>query len=84
MTEMIDSAVDNMNWGIQYLAEHPISGSDSIMHLFHDTVTTLDQFKSLQIHGHRTFHQLEKVQDELIAVKDELAAGLTDTEYMLA
>lgn len=84
MTEMLDSAVDNMTWGQEYLQQHPVEDKDNIMGLFDDTVNTLNHFKKLQLRGHQTFHYLENVQNELVSFKQELVDGKTDTEHMLA
>jgi len=66
---MIDSAVDNITWGRQYLELHPIIDSATLMYFLDETESTLNQFKLMQLRGYETFHYLEQVQEELIEVR---------------
>ena len=81
---MIDSAVDNINWGQNYMHQHPVSDHVNIAEFFSDTIDSLSLFKALQLRGHYTAAYLEHVQNELNAANNDLLARHTEADDHLA
>ena len=84
ITQMLDSATDNITWAMAYLHQHPIPDHASMNQYLEDSVETLAHFKQLHQHGRLTVHYLEQVRSELISVQHQLAHGDSVTEDRLA
>ena len=84
ITKMMDSARDNIAWAMEYLTQHPVPDFDGIMSFLKDTADTLSYFRIHSIYGMETQGFLEKVQKEIRKVMDDLDAGATNTEHVLA
>ena len=47
IAEMLDSAVDNIEWGKSYLHDNPVEDSTAIMDYLSDSIETINLFKHL-------------------------------------
>mmetsp|Transcript_35106 Transcript_35106/g.46206 ORF Transcript_35106/g.46206 Transcript_35106/m.46206 type:complete len:139 (-) Transcript_35106:1204-1620(-) len=84
LTDMLDSAAENMTWGQEYLQQHPTQDKDSIMQFFDDSLKAINHFKGQSQDGYATSAYLAHIEHEMVTVKDKLEKAGSEDKKTLA